>query len=127
MARKVKHKGRGGWLFLAIVLLAYGVTAVLNPDVTMQALEAFLHVFKQVVPALGLIFVLLYLADRLLTPTWITQHLGPTAGTRGWLAAVFGGVLSVGPVYVWYTLLRELQHKGMRLSLIHISEPTRPY
>ena len=39
---------------------------------------------------------------------------------KGWVVAVIGGVLSVGPVYPWYALLKELRTKGMRTALIAV-------
>lgn len=113
---KTTRRGLGGWLFLAIVLLAYGLLGSFDPEAATRALDHFLHMFKQVLPALGLVFVLLYIADLVLTPNWIMQHLGPTAGWKGWLAVVTAGMLSLGPIYVWYSLLSELQKKGMRTA-----------
>jgi len=34
--------------------------------------------------------------------------------------AVVGGTLSVGPIYAWYALLRDLKTKGMRTALIAV-------
>ena len=59
MPDKQLKKGRGGWLFLALTLLAYMLLGLINPEVTVQALTFFIHVITQVLPMLGLVFLLL--------------------------------------------------------------------
>ena len=36
------------------------------------------------------------------------------AGKVGWLIAMVAGIVSAGPIYLWYPLLSDLQEKGMR-------------
>lgn len=108
----------GGWIFLAIVLVVYGLAALTDPTRTGQALGFFARVMRQALPALGLVFALLYVTNLLLTPKRIKRYLGEGAGGRGWLASVAGGVLAMGPVYAWYTVLGELRGKGMRTGLM---------
>ena len=112
-----KKKGVGGWLFLVLVLAAYGMTAAIEPEVARQALSFFIKVLRKMLPVLVLVFVLLLAADLLLEPQWIKRNLGRESGIKGWLVAAVGGVLAAGPIYTWYALLRELREKGMRASL----------
>jgi len=118
MPEKRKRRGLGGWLFLALVVASYGMIGLFKPEATTQAVTFFLHVMRQVLPVLGLVFILLFIANLLLEPKWIKRYLGTGAGLKGWVAAVFGGILSIGPIYVWYAVLSELQAKGMRTALI---------
>jgi hypothetical protein len=46
--------------------------------------------------------------------------MGRDSGLRGWSLAIVGGILSVGPIYAWYALLRDLRTKGMRTALIAV-------
>lgn len=118
MSQKQNRSGPGSWLFLAVVLLLYLLAGVLNPEATHQALGLFSKVLHQVIPALGLVFILLFVANLVLTPKSIQRYLGERAGLKGWLVSIGGGILSMGPVYAWYTMLGELQQKGMRTALI---------
>ena len=118
MPEKRKRRGFGGWLFLALVVVSYGPIGLFQPEATIQAVSFFMHVMQQVLPVLGLVFILLFIANLLLEPKWIKRYLGTGAGPKGWVAAVIGGVLSIGPIYVWYAVLSELQAKGMRTALI---------
>jgi len=69
---------------------------------------------------LGLVFLLLFIANLMLEPKRIKRYLGKESGIKGWVTAVFGGILSVGSIYAWYTMLSELQQKGMRNALIAV-------
>jgi len=110
----------GGWLFLAGVILAQGATALVEPDLARRALASFVAMLREVAPVLVLVFVLMFLAERFLTPARTRAWLGRGSGLRGWLLAVVAGVISTGPVYSWYALLAELRDKGMRTALVAV-------
>lgn len=118
MSDKSKSREIGGWVFLGLVLISYGLVGLIESEVTIQAWRFFKNVMDQVLPVLGLVFILLFVANLLLDPKWIKQYLGTGTGLKGWVTSVFAGILSVGPIYVWYTVLSELQAKGMRTALI---------
>jgi len=114
---KKSNKGSGGWIFLLIVLLIYGVVAVFDDEIAAAAMASFMQLLDKVLPVLGLVFVLLFIINLFLEPAWVKKYLGKRSGLTGWIIAVLGGVLSTGPVYPWYALLKELRDKGMKTSL----------
>ena len=118
MNGKKQKRSYGGWIFLILMLAVYGMVWLLNPMATSQALTFFFQIMGQVLPVLGLVFLLLFIANLVLEPKWIKRYLGKGSGIKGWVAAVLGGILSVGSIYAWYTMLSELQQKGMRNALI---------
>lgn len=118
MADKKIKSGRGGWLFLALVLIAYGLFGLVDPVATAQSLSFFTRVIYQILPVLGLVFLLLFVTNLVLKPRWIRRYLGSGSGIKGWIAAVLGGMLSLGPIYPWYAMLGELRQKGMRDALV---------
>jgi len=118
MPKQQKKSGRGGWLFLALTLLAYMLLSLVNPEAVTKSLSFFTHVMAQVFPMLGLVFLLLFITNLLLEPKWIKRYLGRGSGVKGWIAAVVGGILSLGAIYAWYAMLSELKQKGMRTALI---------
>lgn len=117
MSNEQVKNGRGGWLFLVLVLIGYGLFNWVNPEATVQAISFFTQIVIQVLPVLGLVFFLLFIANFMLEPKRIKRFLGRGSGIKGWIAAVLGGILSVGSIYVWYTMLSELRQKGMRTAL----------
>ena len=118
MPRARRTRGQGGWWFLAAVLAVYALLAVWDPLGAGEALAVFGSVMGSLLPVLGLVFVLLFLADLLLDEQRIRHHLGQDSGLRGWLAALLGGIVAVGPVYAWYAMAAQLREKGMRSALI---------
>jgi len=72
------------------------------------AMEMFQKPFQKVIDA--------YLRGRLQEKA--ARLTGRDSGTRGWLLAMGMGVLSHGPIYPWYPLLRELMQKGTRPALV---------
>jgi uncharacterized membrane protein YraQ (UPF0718 family) len=118
--RKAGKGGAGGWIFLTVVLVIYGVTALLDSDLTLRAITVFLQLLDKVYPVLILVFLLIFIIDLLLNPKRIEKYLGRRSGIMGWLTAIVAGVLSTGPVYAWYAVLHDLRNKGMRTSLISV-------
>ena len=110
----------GGWLFLGLVLAAYGATALVDAGLARAAFADFLAMFGKVVPVLALVFVLMFLVELFLSPQRVEGWLGRGSGLRGWLLALAAGVISTGPVYTWYALLAELRAKGMRTALVAV-------
>jgi uncharacterized membrane protein YraQ (UPF0718 family) len=107
-----------GLIFLLIVLLLYGVIALLDPEKAQAAWHVALALFLKVLPIFALVFVVIFVINLFIRPEWVRKHLGSDSGLRGWGVAIAGGILSVGPVYVWYALLKELREKGMRTALM---------
>ena len=123
MASEHHKKGKngiGGWLFLAIVLLIYMLTALVDSELLFAATKTFTHLLEKVLPALVIVFILIFIVDLLFVPSRVKKYLGKQSGFIGWLTAIVGGILSTGPVYAWYALLRELRQKGMKTSLVAV-------
>jgi uncharacterized membrane protein YraQ (UPF0718 family) len=112
-----RMKGAGGWLFFIIVLFIYGVTAMLNSELVSDAIASFTQLLDKVVPVLFIVFFLIFTINLIIEPSRIKKYLGSQSGITGWLVAIIGGVLSTGPVYPWYALLKELGEKGMKPAL----------
>ena len=108
----------GGWLFLTIVLLIYGVTALIDIDLALNATSSFTQLLDKVLPVLLTVFVLIFIINLFLEPEWVKKYLGKQSGIKGWITAIIGGVLSAGPIYPWYALLKDLRDKGMKTSLV---------
>lgn len=115
---KNRNKGIGGWLFLAVVLLLYGMTGLLDGELALAAITTFTQMLAKVLPVLVIVFFLIFAINLLLAPERVNKYLGSQSGMKGWLAATIGGILSTGPVYPWYALLKDLREKGMKTSLV---------
>ncbi len=120
MEGKPSKKPRGGLWFLFIVLLLYVIAFFVDAEKAIEAGKFSGKLLYQMLPILVLVFVLMFITNLLVKPSWVKTHLGKDSGPKGWLIASIGGVLSVGSIYPWYALLKELKDKGMRPALIAV-------
>ena len=64
------------------------------------------------------VFFLIFCATLFVRPQQILRYLGSDAGLRGYLVAAGAGIVSAGPIYLWYPMLADLSGKGMRRAYI---------
>ena len=57
------------------------------------------------------------LTNYFIKPQFILKH-SKEKGIKKWFFAVVGGIISLGPIYVWYPLLKDLRDKGLDEGLI---------
>ena len=99
-------------LFPLLVLVIYGVLFVLTPEQTLVALKSSGKVCLNILLPLALVFVVMLALNLFVKPAQIVHLLGSGANIKGILLSVTAGIISMGPIYVWYPLLRELREKG---------------
>jgi len=51
-------------------------------------------------------------------PSFLVKIMGKKSGVLGWIIAIITGIISTGPIYMWYPLLADLKKKGVRQGLI---------
>ncbi|MBN2459249.1 hypothetical protein JXB28_03105 [Candidatus Woesearchaeota archaeon] len=115
---KKTEPSRAGWYFLLIIIIIYTLIAFLKPEALLPSLNFFLGVIINVIPMFILIFTLMVIINRFVSPQKLVKHFGKKTGAKGWLIAVITGIISEGPLYLWYPLLSDLQKKGVRNSFI---------
>ena len=55
-----------------------------------------------------------------LKPALVARFLGRGAGIKGIMLSVTAGIVSMGPIYAWYPMLKELREKGAGSSMLAI-------
>ena len=114
----VSKVSKNGWYFLGIVVIAYAVAALIKPEFLMPALKYFLKILLKIVPIFALVFAIMFAVNYFVTPKWLVKHLGKDSGVKTWIIAVVAGIISTGPIYMWYPMLSELKEKGVRNGFI---------
>lgn len=120
LEKKSKWYLRRGNQFLGVIVLLYLITFLIDSEKTIETAVFSGTLLIQILPILLLVFVLMFITNLLITPRWVKAHLGKDSGPKGWLLASIGGILSVGSIYPWLTLLKDLKVKGMRPALIAV-------
>lgn len=118
MIRRAIEKVGFGGAFLGLVAAVYMGLAILDYDRFGNALSASGRLAGQIFPILLLVFGLMFFANRFVEGNRIAHFLGRGSGFRGWMVAIGAGILSSGPIYMWYPLLSDLKGKGMEDALI---------
>jgi len=83
-----------------------------------SALKFSKNIFIQILPVILIIFLLMSLTNYFLQPKILVKYIGKNSGLKGWIISIIAGILSTGPIYMWYPLLNDLQKHGMRSGLI---------
>ena len=118
--KKRKENKHWGTYFLGLVLLLYLVLLLFEPEKIQESLKISGNIFIQIAPWLFLIIFLMGTINYFVTPKTILKYVGKGSGVKGYFLAIFTGILSHGPIYAWYPLLRDLRNQGMKSSLIAI-------
>jgi len=116
----VKDIFKGHAFFLLAVLFLYGVVTVLAPEKALLALKNSLNVLRQVTIPLFFIFLLMVVINLFLKPAKVAKYLGKGSGAKAMLLSAAAGIISAGPIYAWYPLLKDLRDKGAANSFIAI-------
>lgn len=111
--RTIREKVSGGWLFMIAVIILYGVAAIIHPESAGNALLESGRLGLNILPSFVLVVVLLFLSHIFLDAKRVGRLLGARSGIRGWALSIIAGILSAGPIYMWYPLLADLKEQGM--------------
>lgn len=106
--------------FPLTTLVIYGVVTVLAPEKALLALKNSLNVLRQVTIPLFFIFLLMVVINLFLKPVKVAKYLGKGSGAKAMLLSAAAGIISAGPIYAWYPLLKDLRDKGAANSFIAI-------
>ena len=108
------------FLFPLSILLIYGILFAITPGKAEEAVQSSVNVFIGMLIPLAFVFAVMMLVNIFLKPSLIVKFLGKSAGLKGIIFAAFAGIVSTGPIYAWYPLLKDLREKGAGESLIAI-------
>jgi len=109
-----------GFSFLGFVFIFYLLLSIFDLENVYKSLQASLDIIIQILPILILVILMMVVINLLLKPKTVSKLLGGESGIRGWLLAIFMGILSHGPIYVWYPLLKNLKDSGMKSGLVAV-------
>jgi len=107
-------------IFPGCVLVMYGIIFVISPTRATVALKSSMGILLNLLFPLSLVFTLMVLMNLFLKPAHIIRFLGKESGGKGIILSAAAGIISMGPIYAWYPLLRELRQKGVTNSLIAV-------
>jgi uncharacterized membrane protein YraQ (UPF0718 family) len=108
------------FLFPIGILVIYAILFAVSPDKAGQAIKSSGNVFLSMLIPPGLVFLIMLLINLFLKPASVAKFLGKGSGIKGIILAAVAGIISTGPIYAWYPLLKDLRDKGAGESSIAI-------
>ena len=115
MKLKKSEKSPTPIIFLAIVVFIFLILIILKPEVFWPTIYNSIELLMTILPSLLLVFLLLVITNYFITKKTILKHF---RGKHGWFTAIIFGMLSSGPIYMWYPLLSDLKDKGLSEGFI---------
>lgn len=113
---KIK-KFPNSWYFLISIVFIYLLISLFSKEFYLSSLNFFKDIILKIIPTLFLVFVLMVFFNYFISTDFIIKHL-KERGIKKWFFVVIGGILSSGPIYMWYPLLADLKNKGLNYGLI---------
>ncbi len=92
--------------FLLAILTLYVILLPFFPQIIQSAILYFVSLLVRLAPIFLVVILLMALTNYFFSPKSVLK------GKKGWITAIVGGILSSGPIYVWYPFLAELKEKG---------------
>jgi uncharacterized membrane protein YraQ (UPF0718 family) len=108
------------FLFPVGVLIIYVILFLAAPDKAGQAIKSTGNVILSMLIPLCLVFFIMLLINLFLKPAAVANFLGKGSGVKAIVLSAIAGIISTGPIYAWYPLLKDLRDKGAGESSIAI-------
>ena len=112
-----KQKLNGRYM-LPLVIMGYALLYIYAPDKTSEALSKSLSTMLHLLPVFLVVIVIMGIITALMNAKRMAKLLGRQSGIKGWVIAVFGGILSHGSSYIWYQMLANLREQKVKDGLI---------
>ncbi len=113
MSSQTEKKGMIKWGFVLITLVIYGVLYIKYPSKTSVSMKTSLRVLSQISIPILIAFMFKFLINLYVSPVKMQKLLAKGAGVRGIIFSSLAGVLSMGPIFAWYPLLKDFREKGV--------------
>ncbi len=111
--KPAKPQGFQGLKFLGIVGLVYLILIFVNKEKTIQSLHYFAKNTLSVLPIFLFVIFLTAIINYYFPKERIGKMFQGKSSLRVYSISLLAGIISHGPVFVWYPLLKNLREKGV--------------
>jgi len=115
---KEQQKSYNSWYFLGVVVLIYIFLMMADFDMAHASMLFTIKILSRVIPAFLLVFLLMVVINMFVQAKHVQDYVGKGSGVKGWLFAIISGIISTGPIYMWYPILKQAKANGARTALI---------
>jgi len=117
-------------IFPVCVLVFYGILCAIDPNKALMAMRTSGNLLLYVAQPLALVFVVMLVLNLFVKPAQIARLFSRGVGIKGIALSVVAGIISMGPIYAWYPLLKKLRDEGAGTGPIAIflySRAVKPF
>ncbi len=100
------------WYFLFSVVFIYVVLYFIYTNIFWSSFNFFLKTLVKILPIFVFVFILMVVVNRYIDNKFIINHMRGSK-LKSWFYIIIGGIISTGPMYMWYPLLNDLRDKGI--------------
>lgn len=108
------------WIFMGSTLILYLLVFLFDKVKAIEAADRFYHLLLEILPFLVVVFVVMVLINLFLKTSTLIKYMGKGSGLKGWIIAIIAGVFSMGAIYMWFPLLRDMMKKEVKPGLIAV-------
>jgi len=117
-------------IFPVCVLSCYGILCVIDPHKALMAMRNSGNLLLYIALPLVLVFAIMLALNLFVKPAQIVGLFGKGANIKGIVLSLVAGIISMGPIYAWYPLLKNLREEGAGTGPIAIflySRAVKPF
>ena len=115
MAKSKKNKRK--WYFLIAVIIFYFILFLVNKKYFIKSGTFFINILKTIIPSFIIVFILLIIINYFITSKHIVKYFKEKS-IKKWFFVLIGSIISTGPPFIWYPLLKEAKEKGVSYGII---------
>ena len=109
-----QKSGFQGLKFFGFVVALYIILYLFNNDKTLEALHYFIKNTLSVLPVFLFVILLTAVINYYFPKQRIAKMLQGKSKFRTYSVSLLAGIISHGPVFVWFPLLKNLREKGLQ-------------
>ena len=99
-------------IFPVCVLVSYGILCTINPNKALMALKISGNILLYIALPLAFVFMVMLVLNLFVNPAQIARLFGKGVGIKAIVLSVVAGIISMGPIYAWYPLLKNIREEG---------------
>lgn len=118
MKQKEKTFAFRGKYFVLLVLVLYFLVFLFDGQAGVAALQKSGRILLKILPIISLVILFTAVLNYTLKPVQLVKHLGEQGAFKGCSAALLAGIISHGPMYLWYPMIQDMRKSGLKDSLV---------
>jgi len=113
---KVYNKFGGVGIFLGLVISMYFILLITNINKFILSISESWKLFISLVWIFIMIFTLMIIIDLFINKKTTNKFFNKKNSLFSWFFIIIAGIISTGPIYMWYPIIGDIKEKGMPIK-----------